>query len=89
MADPGDQSSDTPLNSPLQAARITCTKSDSNRTIKTWHSGSPNRTLYLINLSMPDFFSIISSACKTPTSLQPSADIPFTVGMIIESITID
>ncbi|KAG8646051.1 hypothetical protein MANES_10G116901v8 [Manihot esculenta] len=33
MAEPGDQFSDTPLSSPLQAASRTCARSDSSPTI--------------------------------------------------------
>eukprot|EP00959_Pyramimonas_sp_CCMP1952_P317119 6637212-Pyramimonas_sp.AAC.1 len=48
---------------------------------RTWHSGSPKRTLYSRRRGLP--FSIISPANRTPWNGTPSLAMPSTVGCAI------
>ncbi len=69
---------------PSQEASSAGTRSDISRSISTWHSGSPKRTLY--SISFGPAAVIIRPAKSTPLNGAPIAFMARTVGSTISSI---
>mmetsp|Transcript_12389 Transcript_12389/g.42955 ORF Transcript_12389/g.42955 Transcript_12389/m.42955 type:complete len:306 (+) Transcript_12389:528-1445(+) len=71
---------------PSHAAMRTCTRSLRILCMRTWHSGSPKRTLCSRSLGTPVALSIIIPAKSTPVYGHPSETIARAVGLMSSSM---